>query len=231
MHCAFLAAGLAATLALGAVPAGASQIAKEEKQAATAGQPSPGVSSSWHILLVASDAVRAYRGSIFINHVDFGKALVAEAEKVFGETFASVRTVSALPTTPDGYQGIDLVVELEVPHGEIHMAMFSNPMTLTETFVVRNAKGAELCRLQETANDDAKNLNHGRDRLGEAVSRQFVNDLLSNALVRNALAPAAPAPEAKAELADTAVMDSAGLEVPPPPPWRAASKQIAPGRP
>jgi len=56
------------------------------------------------------------------------------------------------------------------------------------------------------------------DRLGEAIARKFVQDFALDPHVRNLLAPA-PAVEAKPVLADTSIMDSAGLDVPPPPPW------------
>jgi len=209
---------LAALLILSATPAANAQIAKAQKQEAAAGTQPQASRSSWRVMLVISDAVRVYRTSIFLNHVDFGKALAGEVEKLCGQTFASANVVSALPSDPHAYDGIDLVIILEVPRGEIRSGFFNNPMTLVASFVVRNTKGMEIFRVQETANDNAQNLYHGRDRLVEAVSRQFVNDLLSNANVRAALTPAPPV-EVKPVLADTALMDSAGLEVPPPSPW------------
>lgn len=222
-----LAAALAVLIAAGALPARAGQMAKAQKQAAASGAQPQGTTSNWRVMLVISDAVRVYRTSLFLNHVDFGKALASGCEKLFGQTFASVKTVSDLPSDPHAYDGIDVVIIVEVPRGDIRTGLFSNPMTLVAGFVVRNTKGMEIFRAQETANDNAQNLYHGRDRLVEAVSRQFVNDLLSNANVRAALTPAAPV-EVKPVLADTAAMDSAGLEVPPPPPWTTAP---APGTP
>ncbi len=204
-----------------ALPAAGGQVAtaKEQKAAAASGAaPTQGNGSRLRVMLVISEAVRVYRYPLFLSHVDFGQRLATQAEKVFGETFASVKTVSALPTDPHGYDGVDLAVVLEIPQGEVHSGFFSKPMTLTEVFVVHDAKGEEIFRAREVANDNAQNLYNGADRLGAAVTRQFIQEMLANASVRNILSPPAPV-EVKPALADTSMMDSAGLDVPPPPPW------------
>ena len=213
-----LSTALAAAATLGVSPSASGQTAKEQKMAAASGQQPQSGSTPLRVMLVISDAVRAYKASIFISRVDVGRRLANQAEQIFGQTFAASRTVSALPADPNGYAGFDLVIVLEVPQCEIHSALFSNPMTLNEGFVVRNAKGEEIFRTRETANDNAKNMLNGADRLGAAVTRQFLQELLSNANVRNILSPPAPV-AAKPVLADTSIMDSAGLDVPPPPPW------------
>jgi hypothetical protein len=203
-------------------------MAKATKQAAASGQQPQTGSVALRVMLVISDAVRSYHASIFLSRVDVGRRLAAQAEQIFGQTFAAIKTVSALPTDPGAYSGFDLVVVLEVPHCEIHSALFSNPMTLTADFDVRNAKGAGIFRAHETANDDAKNLLNGADRLGQAVTRRFIQELLVNASVRNILSPPAPV-EVKPVLADTSMMDSAGLDVPPPPPWATVPVPSLPG--
>ncbi len=226
----FLSAALAAAATAGLCPPASGQTAKEAKQAAASGQQSQGGNVPLRAMVVISDAVRGYHASIFISRVDVGRRLANEAEQIFGQTFSATKTVAAVPTDPHAFDGFDLVILLDVPRCEIHSALFSNPMTLNEGFVVRNAKGQEIMRVQETANDNAKNLLNGADRLGQAVTRRFIQELLMNASVRNMLSPPAPV-EVKPVLADTSIMDSSGLEVPPPPPWARppASSPAAPG--
>ena len=231
LHLLRLTAALAAAAALSAIPAAAHQLAKQQKQAAAApASGAPSGTSPLHVMLVVSDAVRAYRVSLFLNHVDFGRALATQVEKDFRETFVSVNTVSALPADAGSYAGIDLVVVVEVPQGDVRTGFFSNPMTLNAGFVVRSPKGVELFRLRESANDNAQNLYHGRDRLVEAVCHQFVQDMMSNVVVRNILTPPAPV-ETKPVLADTAAMESSGLDVPPPAPWAAPAGPVPGGKP
>jgi len=215
---ALLSAALAAATAVGVCPSASGQVAQAKKTEAASGQQPQTGSSSLRVMLVVSDSVRAYKVQMFLNHVDFGRRLGTQAEKVFGESFAVVKTATALPADPSGYEGVDVAVVLDVPQGEVHTGFFNNPMTLTAVFVVRNTKGEELFRAREVANDNAQNLYHGADRLGEAVSRQFVQEMLANANVKNILSPPPPV-EVKPALEDTSMMDSAGLDVPPPPPW------------
>ena len=171
-------------------------------------------------MLVMSEAVRSYRVAVFLSHIDFGRRLAAQVEKIFPQSVTVVRTEASLPADPSAYNGVDLVVVVEQPEGSIQTGLFqfSNPMTLAVTFVVRSTKGEELFRAHETATDHAQNANNGADRLGEAVTRQFLQELLSSVTVRDILSPPAPV-EVKPVLADTSIMDSGGLDVPPPAPW------------
>ena len=216
---------LVAAVAFGALPAAGGQqgynSAREKKMAAASGAaPAQSSGSGPRVMLVMSDAVRAYRVSVMLSHIDFGRRLAAQVEKLFPQSVTVVRTEASLPADPSAYNGVDLVVVVEAPEGSIQTGLFqfSNPMTLGVTFVVRNTKGEEIFRARETARDSAQNANNGADRLGEAVTRQFIEKLLSSASVRNILSPPAPV-EVKPVLADTSMMDSAGLDVPPPPPW------------
>jgi hypothetical protein len=221
-HPVLLSAALAACMALCGLPAAAHGLSAARPQAAASGTQAPGSPSTWRVMLVISQAVRSYQLPTFLAHIDYGGSLARQFERVCQETFASVKTVSEFPADAHGYDGIDLVIVLDVPQGGFRRGLLSNTLSLTEGFAVRNTKGEEIYRVQESSSDSGLNLMHGPDRLSEVVSRQFVKDLLANANVRNALAPAAPvaAPvETKPVLADTTVLDSGGLEVPPPAPW------------
>ncbi|HKO03986.1 MAG TPA: hypothetical protein VJW51_04520 [Candidatus Acidoferrales bacterium] len=213
-----LSTALAAAATVGVFPSASGQVAKATKQAAASGQQPQSVGSGPRVMLVISDAVRGYRVPNFLSHIDFGRRLASEVETLFPQSVVVVRTESSLPADPRAYDGVDLVVVVEAPVGSISAGFFGNPMTLAATFVVRNTKGEEMFRARETASEKAQNPNNGADRLGEAVTRQFLQKLLSSASVRNILSPPAPV-EVKPVLADTSMMDSAGLDVPPPPPW------------
>lgn len=225
-----------AVLAASALPASAGwQAAAQEKKAAVAAgaAPAQGNGSRPRVMLVISDAVRSYRASIMLTRVDLGKRLANQIESLFPQSVSVVSSVSTLPSDPHAYDGVDLVVVVESPQGSIHMGLLNNPMDLAVTFVVRNTKGEELFRAHETATDHAQNMNNGADRMGAAVTRQFLQELLSSATVKNLGTPPAPV-EAKPVLADTSIMDSAGLDVAPPPPWAqpaAASPAPAPSGP
>jgi hypothetical protein len=219
-----------AVMAASALPAAAGgQVTVKEKKAAAAAGTAPvqANGSRLRVMLVISDAVRSYRVSVMLSHVDFGRRLAAQIESLFPQSLSVVSSVSNLPSDPRAYDGVDLVVVVEAPEGVVHMGFMTNPMDLAVTFVVRNAKGEELFRAHETAKDNAQNANNGADRLGAAVTRQFIQELLSSASVRNTLSPPAPV-EVKPVLADTSIMDSAGLDVPPPPPWAQANAPVAP---
>lgn len=213
-----LAAALAAAATVGGLPCASGQFAKAQKQAAASGQQPQNVGSGPRVMLVISDAVRSYRVPVFLSHIEFGRRLASAVERIFPQSVAVVRTETSLPADPHAYNGVDLVVVVEAPVGSFQVGFFGSPMTLAVTFVVRNTKGEEVFRARETASEKAQNQNYGADRLGEAVTRQFLQKLLSSASVRNILSPPAPV-EVKPVLADTSMMDSAGLDVPPPPPW------------
>jgi len=178
-------------------------------------------------MLVISEAVRSYKVTVFLTRIDFGRRLASQIESLFPQSLSVVSSVPNLPSDPGAYNGVDLVVVVEAPEGAVHMGFMNNPMDLTVTFVVRNIKGEELFRARETAKDNAQNANNGADRLGAAVTRQFIQELLSNASVRNILSPPAPV-EAKPVLAESSIMDSAGLDVPPPPPWAQPAAPVPP---
>jgi hypothetical protein len=214
-----IATALAAVATVCVLPSASGQMAaKAQKQAAVSGQQPQSSGPGPRVLLVISDAVRSYRVAVFLSHVDFGRRLAAEVEKIFPQSVAVVRTEASLPVDPGAYNGVDLVVVVEAVEGSISAGFFGNPMSLAATFVVRNTKGEEIFRARETASEKAQNANYGADRLGEAVTRQFIQKLLSSASVRNILSPPPPV-EVKPVLEDTSMMDSAGLDVPPPPPW------------
>ncbi len=168
--------------------AGQMDRAREQKAAAASGAaPAQGNGSRVHVMLVISDAVRSYRVPVFLSHVDFGRRLAAQIESLFPQSLSVVSSVPNLPSDPRAYDGVDLVVVVEAPQGAVHMGFMNNPMDLAVTFVVRNIKGEELFRAHETATDHAQNANNGADRLGAAVTRQFLQELLSSASVRNLL--------------------------------------------
>jgi hypothetical protein len=221
-----------AVMTASALPAAAGQAAqsttRDKKMAAASGAaPAQGNGPRVRVMLVISDAVRSYRVAVMLTHVDFGRRLAAQIESLFPQSLSVVSSVANLPSDPRAYEGVDLVVVVEAPQGAVHMGFMSNPMDLAVTFVVRNTKGEELFRAHETAKDNAQNANNGADRLGAAVTRQFIQELLSSASVRNMLSPPAPV-EVKPVLADTSIMDSAGLDVAPPPPWAQPAAPVPP---
>lgn len=214
---------LATVLAMCAPIAEAGQIAKDQKQAAASGAQTGGGSVPLRVGLVISDGVRSYKTMIMLTRIEFGRRMATQAEKVFNETFASVRVMSGLPSDPHGYEGLDLIVAVESPEGRVQTGFFSpSTFTLTVRFSVRNASGEEIFQTQETASEQSKSVAEGPDQCGQVVVRKFIQELILNPRVRALLAPA-PAPEVKAVVPDTAVMDSSGLDVPPPPPWRLPS--------
>lgn len=229
---ALVSTALMAAAALGASPAAASQIAKEEKQAAASGAQTSGGSVPLRVGLVISDATRSFKTMIMLTRIEFGRRLSDKATKIFNETFATVRPMTELPAGPQGYDGLDLVVVVEVADGHTQTPFLGTPTYfLTARFTVLNAKGQQILQVQEFANDKGSPAS-GPDSVGETVVRKFIQELILNASIRAMLAPTPVAPvETKPALADTAVMDSAGLDVPPPPPWPVASAQNPPGKP
>ena len=182
------------------------------------------------VMLVISDAVRGYKVHEGFVHLDFGGRLARKAERNFDETFASVQVVAEAPGDAHPPVGIDLIVSMESPHGWDKFAGFSATENLTVVFVARRPNGEEIFRVQESASDDG-NRAATQDRLGDAVSRKCIQDMLLNESVRAMFSPAPSAAPAvvKAERDDSAAPASAGLDVPPPPPWgRPAAQPVAP---
>jgi hypothetical protein len=218
----FVALGAAATMS--AFPAAASQLAKEQKQAAASGQQTSGGQAPLRVMLVISDQVRSYQTYIRLVRVEYGRRLAKQAERVFDESFRTVKIVAAPPTDPSGYEGIDVVVTLGMPQGEQHAGLFPGitgfDLKLTESFVVTDVHGQEVFRAEEVASDKVIDLGKGGDTLGETVVRKFLQEMFLNPRIRELLSPA-PQAAPKVVLEDTAAMDSAGLDVPPPPPWAA----------
>jgi hypothetical protein len=224
----WLSAALAAAAALSAFPASAGQVAKQQKQAAAAGTPVQGSSASWRVMLVIGDDVRNYRPGVFLSHYDFGPRLAKEAERVCRQSFAAVTVTAAMPADPHALDGIDLVIQIQSPVGTHLGGLFTFTQSLSAVFDVRNRRGEELFRVQESDTEKSPSIPVLEDRLGEGVTRKFLQDLNQNPSVRNSLAPP-PAPvETKPVLADTAEMDSSGLDVPPPPPWGQPALASAP---
>ena len=204
-----------------ALAAAAGQVAMKQKRAAAAGQSTTqpqGALAAWRVMLVIGDDVRNYKPGVFLGHYDFGPRLTKEAERVCKESFGTVTTVSTLPSDPHALDGMDLVILVQSPIGSHLGGLFTFTQSLTAIFVVRSPRGEELFRVQENDTEKGPNVQAIEDRLGEGVTRKFIQELTLNARVRNSLSPPAPV-EAKPVIADTVVMDSAGLEVPPPPPW------------
>ncbi|HKM89589.1 MAG TPA: hypothetical protein VJX29_03155 [Candidatus Acidoferrales bacterium] len=191
----------------------------QKEKAAASGQRTQGGSVPLRVGLVISDEVRSYRTSYMLSHIDFGKHLATQAQLVFDQSFAAVRPMRELPADAHASEGLDLLIAIEAPDGSAHQSgLMSGTVTLVVRFTVRDASGTQLFQLQESGSDKGSNTNNMLDRLGEAIARKFVQDFELDPHVRNLLSPA-PAVEAKAVLADTSIMDSAGLDVPPPPPW------------
>ena len=234
---ALLAAALAAGLALCTAPAGA-QVAKRAKQDAVSGQQSTGGSVPLRVGLVISDATRSYKTMIMLTRVEFGRRLGDKAVRIFNETFASVQQMTALPVAPSGYGGLDLVVVVEVVDGHTQTPFLSQTsFFLTARFTVFNSSGQQILQLQEGATDKSGSPAAGPDAVGEMVVRRFIQELILNPSIRNLLAPSstpAVAVEQKPVGDDSAALASAGLDVPPPPPWGVASGAVAavtPARP
>ena len=209
------------------VPASASQLTRDQKQAAASGQLRQGGSVPLRVMLVISDAVRGYKVHEGFVHLDFGGRLSRKAEKNFEDTFTSVQVVSEAPPEAHPPVGIDLVVSLESLHGWDKFSGFSATENLTLVCTARRPNGEEVFRVQEAASEDG-NRASVQDKLGDEVSRKCIQDLLLNDGVRALLSPnpsaAAPAQaNPNPAPADTPEMDSSGLDVPPPPPWSAAS--------
>jgi len=231
--CWWIAAALAACIVIGALPAGA-QLAKVKKEEAASGQLTSGGQAPLRVMLVISDQVRSYQTYIRLARVEYGRRLAKEAERVFNESFRTVKIVALLPTDPGGYEGIDVVVTLGMPQGEQHAGMFPGltgfDLKLTETFVVTDVHGQELLRGTESASDKAMDLGKGGDALGEAVVRKFLQEMFLNSRIHELLSPT-PQAAPKIVLEDAAVMDSAGLDVPPPSPWSRPGGSPGSGRP
>lgn len=226
----FLSAALAALVVIITPPAAARQTAKDQKLAAASGAQTSTGSVSLRVMLVIPDAVRNYRLSVFLSHFDVGRRLAVQAEKIFHQTFATVNVVPAIPDDPHALDQTDLVVTLAVPEGQLQSGFFSGTLTLTEGFVVADARKVEILRARETDSGKGRDVNQGMDELSGSVVRKFLQELFLNARVHDLLSPTPAAPaEAKPVLADTAVMDSAGLDVPPPPPW--ATSPVPAGTP
>jgi hypothetical protein len=218
-----VAAALAAATALSARPATAQMGLSGAKGSHVAGygSQSSGVTVPLRVGLVISDEMRTYRTTYMLSHIDFGKHLATQAQLVFDQSFAAVRPMKELPADAHAVEGIDLLIVLEALEGSAHQSgLVSGTVTLVVRFTVRDASGAQLFQLQETGSHKGSNTNNMLDRLGESIARKFIQDFLVDPRVRSLLSPAPAAPaEAKPVLADTSMMDSAGLDVPPPPPW------------
>jgi hypothetical protein len=217
-----LSAALAAWMALGGLPAAAGQITKDQKAAAAAAQANAqGGSVPLRVMLVISDAVRAYRVRNRLVFATFGRSLANQTEKLFTRNFAGTKYQPTLPG-PFPVDGVDLVVILEVPHGTYHS---NGEISLSAGFEVRDAKGEEILHAQEEAEGNISN--DGVEQLGRSVVLDFLQKLSLNERVQAMLAlPPAASAEVKPVTANTSLMDSSGLDVPPPPPW-ATSKPAA----
>ncbi len=175
--------------------------------------------------LVISDSVRSYKTVVMLTRIEFGRRLADKAVKVFNETFTSVRQMTELPADPHALDGLDIVVIVEAPEGRTQTPLFSAAIfTLKASFTARTASGQLILQVQETATESSRSAGQGPDQVGEEVVRKFIQELILNPTVHNMLAPPPAAPAAvKVALEDTAAMDSAGLDVPPPPPWSTPS--------
>ena len=220
VHSLWLFAALAAFVAVSATPAATRQISGAKKEEAAAGPQTSAGSAPFRVMLVIGDDVRDYKPPVFLGHYDFGPRLAKEAERVCRQSFTAVTISSAVPADPHAFDAIDLVILVQSPVGTHLGGLFTFTQSLSAIFVVHNTRGEEIFRVQENDTEKGNNLNSVQDRLGEGVTRKFIQDLLLTPNVRNLLSPHPAAPvEAKPVLADTAAMDSAGLDVPPPPPW------------
>jgi len=231
-HIWLLVAALLALVVATGLPAEARQLAKQQKEAAASGAQTSGGSVPLRVGLVISDATRSYKTMIMLTRIEFGRRLAEKATKIFDETFASVRPMTELPSGPQGYSGLDLVVVVEVGDGHTQTPFLGTPTYfLTARFTVFNANGQQILQTQHSANDKGSPAS-GPDSVGEATVRKFIQELILNPTIRAMLAPAPAAPvETKPVPADTALMDSAGLDVPPPAPWPTAGGQNLPGKP
>ena len=188
------------------------QEAGRQPPVSTTAQTAAGGKLPLRVMLVIGGAARSYQARITFFHIKLGGCLASKMEKDFELEFSQLTTASEVPTSPHGLDNIDLIVSVENLRGEIHMSWHNtNPMTLAGDFSARNHKGEEIFRAQETVNVDAKDVNSGCDEVGEALSRQFLKDLLASPAMQALLTPK---PDT-----DTPIMDSAGLDVPPGPPW------------
>jgi hypothetical protein len=210
----------AALLAAGAGPLQARQIAKQQKEAATSGAQTSGGGLPLRVGLVIGDDVRTYRTTHMLARFEFGKHFATQAQLVFDQSFAAVRPMAAMPADAKA-EGLDLFIVAEAPQGDEHQSgLMSGTVTLLVRFTVRDASGAQLFQLQESGSDKGTNVNNMLDRVGESVARKFIQDFRADPRLQSLLAPHPATPvEAAPVLADTAAMDSAGLDVPPPPPW------------
>jgi len=226
-----LATLLTAALAAAALPAAAQSGlgGGYAKKAASAEPQSSGARVPLRVGLVISDAVRSYKTMVFLTRIEFGRRLAEKAEKVFGETFASVQTMTDIPADPKAAGGLDLIVVVDAPEGHTQTGLFSsNTISLTARFTARTANGEQILQVQESDNEKFTSPSQSPDQVGETVVRKFIQELILNPTVRNLLAPA-PAPAPKVERDDSAALASAGLDVPPPPPWgRPAAQPVAP---
>ena len=233
-HLCILSAGLAACAAFSVFPAAARQIAIQQKQAAASRTQSSGGNVPLRVGLVISDDVRAYRTTYMLSHIDFGKHLATQAQLVFDQSFAAVRPMKELPADARAAEGLDALIVLDTLEGNARQSgLVSGTVTLSVRFTVRDAAGAQLFQLQETGSEKGSNTNNMLDRLGEAIARKFVQDFSMDQRARALLSPVPPAApaETKPVLADTAAMDSAGLDVPPPPPWSTGPGPAGAGKP
>ena len=212
-----------ATLLLAAASPAAAQLAKTKKMEAASGAQSSGGSVPLRVGLVISDAVRSYKTMVFLTRIEFGRRLAEKAEKIFGDTFASVQPMKDVPADPRAAEGLDLIVIIDAPDGRTQTGLFSsNTISLTARFTARTAKGEQFLQVQETDNEKFSSPSQGPDQVGETVVRKFIQELILSPTVRNLLAPAPAAPvaaQAQPVRDDSAALASAGLDVPPPPPW------------
>lgn len=208
--------GAASTSARRAGAQAAAGLTKDQ-QAAASRPAATGGKVPLRVMLVVSDALRGYKVHEGLVHLDFGGRLARKAEKNFEDTFASVQVVAEAPAVAHPPVGIDLIVSIESPHGwDKFSGIFSVTENLSVVFVARRPSGEEIFREQESASEDG-NRAATQDRLGDAVSRQGIQNMLLSPAIRDLLS-GGPAVSTKAENSDSSMLGSGGLEMPPPPP-------------
>lgn len=198
----FCAAGSTATRSVQEIPEEIHRTAVPDGRQSRAG------TIALRVLVVIPDAVRAYKVRNRLAFARFGQDLANQTEKLFTKKFAATKLLPTLPPGPFKAEGVDLVVILEVPRGEYHG---NGQIALSAGFEVRDPKGEEIFHAQEEA--DGKISDDGTEQLGGAVVREFLEELILNERVQAMLAPK-PAVDAPSP-----ILESAGLDEPPPPPW------------
>lgn len=162
------------------------------------------------VLLVISDEVRNHKVRSLLYRAPYGEKLANHTEKAFQQAFPATQVLRELPAGITGSDSADLVVIVGLPSGEIHG---TGRMTLTAPFDVRDGKGREAFRLEESAEGKFGYYPDGIEELSETVARKVVQDLLLDQRVQAILAPK-PAVDLSSP-----ILGSIGLEEPPPLPW------------